>query len=238
MFELFRRPLVRIAGLCVLFCTLLGCFEVREEITIHKNRSGTYRLVIDLGEMAGMMQSAGESMGEALGGEGEPAEDDAKKSAVGPAAEMDEDMAEKLEVLGGVKGLSKVAAVNDGGQVGFSFVFSDLAALNAALDKLAADENEQNGESPFSFSRRSITRGKAIGLGFDSGTGEGPGETEMMAAMNPTYTFVLTVPRKIRKVANEAGVNLSVSGNTLTVTASMSDILAGQIDLSNEILYR
>ena len=239
MLDWFKTPLARLVVLGGIFTTLLGCFEVREEITIHKNRSGTYRLVIDMGAMAGMMQGAGESLAGAFGGEDKPEEVSEKPEPQGPQAEMDEDMLKKIEVLGGVDGISDVAAIAEGG-LGISFSFENLNALNTALDLMDMGEEAESApaESPFSFSRRNITRGSKVGLGFDSGAGSEPEGMMMMAAMEPTYTFKLTVPRKIRTLSNETGATLSIDRQTLTVTAPIAEMLAGELDLTNEIRYR
>ena len=113
MLDWCKKPVVRLVGLGVLFSALLGCFEVREEITIHKNRSGTYRLVIDMGAMAGMMQDAGESLTGVLA-DGVSEKDPTPPERSGPEAEMDEDMLKKIEVLGGVEGISDVVALSEG----------------------------------------------------------------------------------------------------------------------------
>ncbi len=238
MLDWCKKPVVRLVGLGVLFSALLGCFEVREEITIHKNRSGTYRLVIDMGAMAGMMQDAGESLTGVLA-DGVSEKDPTPPERSGPEAEMDEDMLKKIEVLGGVEGISDVVALSEGG-LGISFSFKNLNALDAALGLMDMGEDAESspGESPFVFSRRTITRGPKVGLGFDSGAGSEPEGMMMMAAMEPTYTFKLTVPRKIRKLANEAGATLSIDRQTLTVTAPLAEMLSGDIDLTNEIRYR
>ena len=242
MLDWFKTPLVRLVGLGVLFTTLLGCFEVREEITIHKNRSGTYSLAVDMGRMADMMQGAGDTLAGALGGdesgEAQPeAKPAAKPESQGPQAEMDEDMVKKMKVLEGLKGISDVKAFSDG-STGLSFSFASLDALKTALRFMDMDEETSTpGESPFVFTRRSITRGSSLGLGFD-GYGDEPEGLMMMAAMEPSYTFKLTVPRKIRQISNDTGATLSIDRKTLTVTAPIAEVLAGEMDLTNEIRYR
>jgi hypothetical protein len=212
--------------LALLSSLLVGCFEVREEITLNRNRSGTYRLVVDISGMSGMM----DQLGETLGGE------DATEEGGGPAGgAMEPDMAEQADLLNQVEGISNVSAVADGGGIGLSFDFKNLTALNDALDVLAA-QDDSGASSPLEFTRCSLARGAGIGLGFD-GEQEEDG-MDMLAMMEPTYTLVFTAPRKIRSVSNEAGATLSVDGKTLTITASLAEVASGALDLTNVIKYR
>ena len=55
--------------LALLSSLLVSCFEVREEITLNRNRSGNYRLVVDIGGMSGMMDQLGETLGGEEAGE-------------------------------------------------------------------------------------------------------------------------------------------------------------------------
>ena len=148
---------------------------------------------------------------------------------------MEPDMAEQAELLNQVDGISNVAAVADGGGIGLSFDFKNLGALNEALDVLAA-QDDSGASSPLEISRWSLARGAGIGLGF--GGEQEKNSMDMLAMMDPTYTLVFTVPRKIRSVSNEAGATLSVDGKTVTVTASLAEVASGALDLTNVIKYR
>ena len=212
--------------LALLSSLLVSCFEVREEITLNRNRSGNYRLVVDISGMSGMMDQLGETLG---GEEGE------EESAAPMEGGMEPDMAEQADLLNQVDGISNVAALADGGGIGLSFDFKNLGALNEALDVLAA-QDDSGASSPLEFSRCSMARGAGIGLGFDGEQEEGG--MDMLAMMEPTYTLVFTAPRKIRSVSNEAGATLSVDGKTLTVTASLAEVASGALDLTNVIKYR
>ncbi len=212
--------------LALLSSLLVSCFEVREEITLNRNRSGNYRLVVDISGMSGMMDQLGETLGGEEGGE---------ESAAQMDGGMEPDMAEQADLLNQVDGISNVEAVADGGGMGLSFDFKNLGALNEALDVLAA-QDDSGASSPLEFTRWSLARGAGIGLGFDGEQEEN--SMDMLAMMEPTYTLEFTAPRKIRSVSNEAGATLSVDGKTLTVTASLAEVASGTMDLTNVIKFR
>lgn len=118
------RPLAFLVGL-VLFT---GCLTIEENYTFKKNGSGTMEYVVDLSELGKMMESFSE-MGEA--------KQEGEMDGMGAM-----DMTEQIGALKTIPGVSKVKLDKKKEWVQkVSFSFTDVSALNAALNVLMRDSS-------------------------------------------------------------------------------------------------
>jgi len=119
-----------------------GCIDFLEEITYHKDGSGTYQFTVDMSAMKSMLDGLGSD---------EEKEKDPMKDIDGKFKEL-EDKFEKI------KGISQFKNINDTSAFvfGFSFDFKDALALNKAL--LAQDDQLASSTNLFSGSKRTLTR--------------------------------------------------------------------------------
>lgn len=101
---------------------ITGCLTIEENYTFKKDGSGTMEYVVDMTDMAEMMK-------------GLDTGSDKKK---GPAASGSEGQVDQLKALEGIKKV-KLKDEQDGYLQRISFAFSDVDALNRALDVLMPD---------------------------------------------------------------------------------------------------
>lgn len=121
-----KRTLFLVAALAL---GLTGCITIEENYTFKKNGSGTMTYVIDMSEMGSMLASLGD--GEKKEGEG--ADD-------GEMGNMD--MGNHADALKSISGITKVKMdKKDKWIQKLTFNFTDLAALNRALNQLMPDSN-------------------------------------------------------------------------------------------------
>lgn len=103
-----------------------GCITIEEHYNFKKNGSGTMEYVVDMSELAGLME------GMATGGKKE------KSPAQGGMSSGMDERAEALKALKGVKRV-KYKDEKDGYLQRISFQFADIDALNRALNVLMPD---------------------------------------------------------------------------------------------------
>jgi len=120
-----------------------GCIDFLEEITYHRNGSGTYQFTVDMSQIKSLMDG--------LGGDDTKDKDDPMKDV----GEKFDELQNKLEKI---PGISHFKNINDTSTYvfGFSFDFKNAEALDKALheqnDKLSA------ATKLFSGSKRTFTR--------------------------------------------------------------------------------
>ena len=118
------RP--RIFAAATLLLLFTGCLTIEENYTFKKNGSGTMEYVVDMSEIGELMKTLGE-MGETGGG--------AAPDELGSL-----DMEDEMKALKAIPGIRKVKLDGKKKWVQrLKFNFSDITALNAALNVLMAD---------------------------------------------------------------------------------------------------
>ncbi len=124
-----KKTIIGIAGVVIMSLLLQSCFEIKEIITINKDGSGTFSMIIDLSEVKTMMEGFSE---------GNSAE---SESPLGGMEEEYEAMKSKLEYIDGISNIERLTE-NDGYLVSSSFDFANIEALNKGMNVIYEDENE------------------------------------------------------------------------------------------------
>lgn len=123
----FRSTTLRTWAVASMLVLLVGCITIEENYTFKKDGSGSMEYVVDLSSFAELMKSM-EGMTEGKGGD----------DGIG---EMD--MKDEADELKAVKGISKVKVKKekDGYIQRVTFRFTDVTALNNALNVLLPDSS-------------------------------------------------------------------------------------------------
>ncbi len=234
--------------LTVASLALTGCLNILEEVTFRKNGSGSYKMTIDMGEMRGMMDmlknmkpgdmgldslnmpndSTGTDGISVVSPNGKPNEAPNPLGDGNTMSQMGEQLSSVSKSLQGVQGLTNVREINDSTnfQFGYSFDFTNVAALNKAMKIINKEKYESKAEEVFKYDGKNFERLSAGDLGAEirkSLAESENSEAEMGMDMvktffaDMTYKQVYSFPdQKVRKSTNQIS-EISADGKTLTI---------------------
>ncbi|MEM6297765.1 MAG: hypothetical protein AAF740_03650 [Bacteroidota bacterium] len=211
---------LRLIGISLtLMFSLSSCFDIKEEITINKNGSGTYAFELDMSEMITMLESM-KNMTDSTATEEEEDDDLLKK--------MSDGTNEKLQALESINGISNVkdSSEPEKGIARYQFNFKDIESLNAAYQAMSKDSSDARTGIIFEGKKGKLVRNNVDGdmvytmlSGFAKNQGGEGADMEAAAGMFSTgsYELRVTVPKSVKKFDNEEGeafddqVRMSVS---------------------------
>lgn len=248
MNTIFRR-FYSLSLVAILAIFLTSCFDLKEEVTINKDGSGSFIQTIDLGNNP-MMQMALNM------------ENDSSQNEEKGMNKMDSTLAQTKEKLSKVKGISniKTAASTEGLKYTIMYDFSDVDALNAALN---AAKEQKEGEvklmqKQYSFKKGEFNRINAFSMGNDKmdlsaimgGKEEGKeqteGEKEQMKQMmqmffgGANYTYIVHVPNQVKSYSNKENATISEDKKTLTMTIPFLDLMNEdkKVNVGNSVKFK
>lgn len=200
---------------------LTGCLHIIEEVTFRNDKSGTYKMTIDMSEVKSMMDAFA-NMGEdstatdstEMGdmtdepAAEEPAEEDNSMAAMG------EELTGVTKSLKGVPGITNVQEMNDTStyMFGYSFDFANVEALNKALKIINKEKYDAQADQTFKFTGKSFERLPVADIGAElkkalSESDEGDEESMEMVKMffaEMTYEQIYHFPdRNVKKSSNK-----------------------------------
>jgi hypothetical protein len=232
-------PTLRWLSLSLSFLLFTACFEVREEISLSPNRSGSYAMVFEFTNPA-LAKLATEA-------NGEPEGSDKPQTSVThsgpPVGQMDqakhqlEELNSQLTALQ-IEGINdgKVFSGDDGLSFGYSFSFDNLKALNKVIRVMRKEMNEKE-EGAFRFPDLHFEKTAFTTTTSPQKMPAGQQGQDFLAAFGvemPTYAVQFVVPKKIKSVAHPDAATLSVDQKTLTIRVPMD----GKTSSDNTIRYR
>jgi len=201
-----KSMIIGLFGFVSLFM-FTGCIDFLEEITYHKNGSGTYQFTVDMGEMKSLLDGLGEN-------ESEETKD--------PMKDMGEKFSELEQKLEKIQGVSHFKNINDTSSFvfGFSFDFKNAEALSKAL----LEQNEKLAASSqlFTGSKRLFTRFNKGSMA-ESMKNELAGEEtddEQMAMVKSMFgdMKLRTIYHFDRRVKSSSNINSMISSDKKNVT--------------------
>ncbi|WP_336515275.1 hypothetical protein [Pollutibacter soli] len=231
------------AVLILLSLAFAGCFDIKEEIFLEKNGSGTYVSTIDMTQMKEMLNMMKSFMPDSL--------KEGKEDDLEGLGSLDS-LQNLWKDIDKVPGISNVQREKKSDMIfTVSFKFSDMKALNTAMTK----RNQKNDSLPatisgdfYSFSKGNFSCNDTSfgGLGdVMKGLNEGAeGNDSTAMAMNMLkgfmgdmkYTSIYHMPGKISDYSNK-NATLSPDGRTITLEINLSDSDKRQT-LENKIRYK
>ncbi len=250
MKNIFRR-FYSLFIVVILAISLTSCFDLKEEVTINSNGSGSFIQTIDMGNNP-MMQMA-------LNMQSDSAKDDNNGMN-----KMDSTMEETKAKLSQVKGISnvKTASLTEELKYTIMYDFADVDALNRAIN---AAKKEKEGEvkimeKVYSFKKGKFTRANNFSMGsnemdlseiFGGKKGDDDGEQteeekaqvkQMMQMFfgSANYTYIVHVPTKVKSYSNKSNTSVSEDGKTLTMSIPFMDLLGEdkKVDIGNSIKFK
>ena len=184
-----------------------GCIDFLEEITYHRNGSGSYQFTVDMSEMKSLLDG--------MGG-------DDSKDKEDPMKDMGKKFGELQTKIEKVPGISHFKNINDTSTFvfGFSFDFKNAEALNQALHE--QDEKLAASTKLFSGSKRLFTRfnkGSMAESMKDELAGDDAKEEDMAMVKSMFEDMKLrTVYHFDRRVKSSSNENSMISADKKKVT--------------------
>ncbi len=218
----------------VLFA-LTSCFEVREEIDIKKDGSGTYAMIVDMSKNKNLLDAAMQM-----------AEKDDKMALGGnPFAEMDSAFIKGAETLNGMEGISNAKGTNDKTNYIFitKFDFKDIDALNDALNEMNKRKYPELESFPavYKYEKKTLERTNHFYMRGLTDFSEQTGGDEQKLAQakqmltTATYTCIIRTPEgKIKKFSNDKSV-LSEDKKELRLSANLVEVSEDKVSLVNVV---
>lgn len=238
-----RKYFNTLFGLALLIIALgaSSCFDIFEEYEFNPDGSGKARVVVDVSKMIEMV----EAFGSALDSTGD-----------GEDRSMDEMFQENetYNLLKSVPGISNVQNLNskEKKQIGYSFEFKDVDALNAAMVAhgndfglggalgMGADEGagETERENTFSFAGKKFSR--KLDMKMDPTKMEDEEQEQyasmaMMMFQGAKYNIKYTFPRSVKKIKGNDAALIGANGKTVTIENNLKDLLEGKATMNSDI---
>lgn len=210
--------------------TLTSCLHIIEEVTFRNDKSGSYKMTIDMSEVKGMMDAlkdmGGDSTATDTEGEEPPAEAPQEDNSM---AEMGQELSNVAKSLRGVAGITNVTELNDTSafKFGYSFDFATVEALNRAMKIINKEKYDATADEVFKFNGKSFERlpvgdiGGELKKALTESEEESDEENMEMLKMffaDMTYQQVYTFPDKMIKKSTNTLSEVSPDGHSVTIT--------------------
>ncbi len=228
--------------LMISFLLFTACFEIREEITLAADRSGTYAMVFEFTNpaLAKLASEANNKPSEETDGPQINLTIDKDPEQMSKAKLQLEELGSRVAALE-IEGVSEMQAFSaeDNLSFGYRFSFDNLKALNDVLDIMRKEMNEDDqGEFRFPglhFEKTAITATTpAKSTQEQQNAQQGQDFLAAFGVDMPTYAVQFVVPKKIKSITNSTTTTLSVDRKTLTIRVPMD----GKTSSDNAIRYR
>lgn len=214
-------------GLGLLFVAFgtSGCFDIEERISLKKDGSGKYTIIMDMSEMGELIASMGGAGGE------------------NPLGQMDSAIDETAKRLREAEGISNVVTKSENYVITVSYDFASLEAINKANEDMQGENPMMmQGEGPTYdlnvrkriFKRVSPDFADLMG---DMGAEEENLEMAKMMLGSASYTTVYEMPGRVKKMSNKDAV-IGEDKKTVTLNTSFLDLLESKASVGNEISYK
>jgi hypothetical protein len=227
-----------------LFTIAIGtssCFDIFEEYEFNADGSGKATLVVDVSKMVDMMAAFGSAMDSTGEGGGDKSMDQM----------FDEN--ETYQMLKTLPGITNVQNLNDKEkkQIGYSFEFKDIAALNAAQVARGTDfgmggalgmgeeeSGETEKENSFSFAKKKFSR--KLDMKMDPKEDEDEeqkqyAEMAMMMFKDAKYNVKYTFASQVKKIKGNDAALIGADKKTVTIENNLKDLLDGNATMNSEI---
>jgi hypothetical protein len=214
----------------LILLSLSSCFELREEIDIKPNGTGTYTMIVDMSKSKTLLD-----MFMKMNENGDKVS----------MAEIDSTFLKGSDDLNKIEGITNAQTINDKTNYvfGIKFDFKDVDALNDALNETNKRKYPELENFPpiYKFEKKSLERTNYFymkGLtDISEQAGGDPQKIEQMKTLlkTATFSYIIRSPEgKIKKYSNDKSV-VSADKKELKFIANLLEVADGKIDLTNTV---
>lgn len=230
------RRIIRFLCFCVLTGCLFSCFEIKENIHLHENGSGSYSFLMDLSQMKPlfvMSRDLQRSM---------------KDTSVrvknmppipNPLLQMKSKFDALQPTLEAVAGISDYKTVCDTTNylIGATYSFKNIESLNNSINVLRNSSNNPGGleTTHYTYDNKRFEKIDDISKANVSGSTSRNDSLTNELFKGARYTLTCTFDKKIKDVSNPLYF-ISADGKTLLYTGSLLDILNQNSKIGNSVI--
>ncbi|WP_018342364.1 hypothetical protein [Cytophaga aurantiaca] len=222
---------------CILTGCLYSCFEIKENIRINENGSGTYSFLMDLSQMRalfGMSRDFKRSMGDTSAR--------ARNSAPmnNPLIQMKAKFDGLQSTLEAVPGITNYKTVCDTTNyiIGATYSFATIESLNKSINVLR-NSNTTGGTTTdmihYAYDNKHFEKVNDISKANVTGSSSKNDSLTTELFRGSRYTLTCTFDKKIKEVSNPLYF-ISADGKTLLYTGSLLDIMNQKTNIGSTVI--
>lgn len=210
--------------------TLTSCLHIVEEVTFRNDKTGTYKMTIDMSEIKSMMDALKDVGEDSTATEEASGEEDSGDTDMG---DLGEELSGVAKSLRGVAGISNIKEMNDTSTYifGYSFDFANVEALNKAMKIINKEKYDTNADEVFKFNGKSFERMSVGDIGGElkkalmENEDEDAENMEMMKMFfaDMDYKQVYNFPDRMVKKSTNTLSEVSPDGHSVTITLKPFD---------------
>lgn len=230
------RRIIWLVSFCVITGCLCSCFEIKENIHIHENGSGTYSFLMDLSQLKPiftMGRDFQKSMNDST------ARVKSTSQAPNPLLQMKAKFDALQPMLEGVPGITEYKTVCDTNTyiIGASYSFANMESLNKSINVLRNSSNNPGvaETNHYTFSPKHFEKINDISKANITGTSSKNDSLTNELFKGARYTLTCTFERKIKDVSNPSYF-ISADGKTLLYSGSLLDIMNQKSNIGNSVV--
>jgi hypothetical protein len=229
-----KKTLLRLSFVLFIVFSFSSCFELREEVYIKKDGSGTYSLTVDLSgrkQEVSLTTSLTDSTQE-------------EKNFVANIENVIQKSSESFSEIGGITQI-EYNTDYENYLTGFSFDFDNVASLTAALNQLNSEPAPS--KPAFEFSKRTFERNNTHYLKpllerakerQQTPEDEATKRFQNYVFESASYVFIVRTEGKIKKYSNKKATYSSDDKNEVVLNYSFAELLSGRANLDNKMKLR
>ncbi len=232
------RRIILLVSFCIITGTLFSCFEIKENINIRENGSGSYSFLMDLSQMKPLFAFSRDfqrAMGDTSAR--------AKKAPPmpNPLLQMKAKFDALQPMLESVQGISNYKTVCDTASyiIGATYTFATMESLNNSINVLRnSSGNAGTTETRhYTFNHKHFEKINDISKAHVTGPTSKNDSLTNDLLKGARYTLTCTFERKIKDVSNPLYF-ISADGKTLLYSGSLLDIMNQKTNIGNSVVLQ
>lgn len=229
------RRIILLISFCILTGTLFSCFEIKENIHIKDDGSGSYSFLMDLSQLKPLFAMSRDFQ-RSMGDTSSRAKN--TSSTPNPLLQMKAKFEALQPKLESVSGISDYKTICDTSTyiIGASYSFSNMASLNNSINVLRNSSNNTGAveTNHYSYTNKRFEKINDISKANVSGSSSKNDSLTAELFKGARYTLTCTFDKKIKDVSNPVYF-ISADGKTLFYTGSLLDIINQKTSIGNTV---
>jgi hypothetical protein len=235
--KMIRRT-IWIVGYCLILFSLFSCFEIKENITLKNDGSGTYSFLMDLSQIKplfAMSRDLSRSFNDPT------SKLKTNASSPNPLLQMKVKFDALQQSLESVEGISNYKTVCDTNSyvIGATYSFKNIESLNQSINVLRSSTDNPSASAITHYTYDSKHFSKINDISKSDITGPSSKNDSLTTELFKTarYTLTCSFEKKIKDISNPLYF-ISADGKTLFYSGSLLDIMNQKNNIGNEIVLQ
>ena len=231
------RRIIWVFCFCIVTGCLYSCFEIKENIHIKEDGSGSYSFLMDVSQLKpifAMSRDLQRSMGDTS------ARARNTPAAPNPLLQMKakfDALQPQLEAVAGISGYKTICDTSTY-MIGAQYAFSSIEALNKSINVLRTSSNNPGAAietTHYTYANKRFEKINDISKANVSGSTTKNDSLTNELFKGARYTLTCTFDKKIKEVSNPIYF-ISADGKTLFYTGSLLEIMNQKTNIGNTVI--